>query len=146
MLLQLHFSGCSYIKISQCNYFSHTMFNIIMYIPVALITHTDPPTDPPTAPTSPTTPPTVPGKPTQASCQLLHSGLYNAVSCPPVASIDNGQVVSTGFVPGETLTYSCYEGFELVGNPVRTCLANGEWSGQGPVCNPCPSSGCTPGS
>ena len=57
-------------------------------------------------------------------------------------SIANGAVVATGFVVGETLTYSCHDGYVLQGNAVRTCQSDGTWSGQEPVCNLCISSEC----
>ena len=30
--------------------------------------------------------------------------------------------------------YSCDSGFELIGNTIRTCQANGTWSGMPPIC------------
>lgn len=33
-----------------------------------------------------------------------------------------------------TATYSCVPGFEIVGNPIRTCGQNGAWLGKPPTC------------
>ena len=35
---------------------------------------------------------------------------------------------------GSIVTYSCYPGFTVIGNSVRTCQANGAWSGGEPDC------------
>ena len=32
-------------------------------------------------------------------------------------------------------TFSCISGYRLVGDSIRTCQANGSWSGQIPQCN-----------
>ena len=36
---------------------------------------------------------------------------------------------------GGRATYTCNNGFRLVGSFTRTCLSNGSWSGAEPVCN-----------
>ncbi|XP_064397052.1 sushi, von Willebrand factor type A, EGF and pentraxin domain-containing protein 1-like isoform X2 [Halichondria panicea] len=62
------------------------------------------------------------------------------VDCGPRASPINGQVEitpSTTFT--STATYSCTNGYDLVGITERVCEADGDWSLQGspdPVCNP----------
>ena len=33
-----------------------------------------------------------------------------------------------------TATYSCEDGYNLVGDAVRTCLSSGIWSGYSPYC------------
>ena len=33
-----------------------------------------------------------------------------------------------------TATYSCEDGYNLVGDAVRTCLSSGNWSGYSPYC------------
>lgn len=57
------------------------------------------------------------------------------VDCGSLPDIPNGQVK---FIPdtkfGSRAVYSCDSGHILVGNSKRTCQANGEWSGQEPVC------------
>ena len=57
------------------------------------------------------------------------------VDCGQLNSISNGQVdTSSGTIYNQTVTYSCYTGYYLVGSSVRTCLANGMWSFTAPVC------------
>ena len=47
----------------------------------------------------------------------------------------NGDKVVNGNLEGDTVTYSCNNGFNLSGDASRTCRSNGEWSGTQPKCN-----------
>ena len=46
--------------------------------------------------------------------------------CGPPPSIPNGSLTST--VPGQTVTYSCNNGYFLFGSATVSCLASGSWS------------------
>ena len=47
----------------------------------------------------------------------------------------NGSVTHTsGTTFGQTATYTCNTGYNLVGDSTRTCEATGEWSGSAPTC------------
>ena len=39
-----------------------------------------------------------------------------------------------GIVAGSVATYFCDAGFELVGNSIRICEEDGNWSGEAPIC------------
>ncbi|GBN01312.1 CUB and sushi domain-containing protein 1 [Araneus ventricosus] len=58
------------------------------------------------------------------------------VDCESPSAIANGQ----GFLSNGTTTYlsmvqyRCLPDFQMVGEPIRTCLATGEWSGLEPKC------------
>ena len=41
---------------------------------------------------------------------------------------------SSNTLYNSTATYSCEDGYSLVGVPVRTCLSSGNWSGDTPSC------------
>ena len=56
------------------------------------------------------------------------------VDCNTLTNPANGQVSTTGTTFGETATYSCNTGYNLVGDSTRTCQATGEWSGSEPTC------------
>ena len=43
--------------------------------------------------------------------------------CSDPAGIMNGMVTVTGNSAGDTATYACNSGFELIGNPTMTCTA-----------------------
>ena len=59
--------------------------------------------------------------------------ILTAVDCGNLIDPDNGQVTSeTTF--GQTATYSCNTGYNLVGDRTRTCQAEGSWSGSAPTC------------
>ena len=46
----------------------------------------------------------------------------------------NGNMVGTEFTLGNVVTYSCLQGFRLVGSSSRQCLATGTWSGNPATC------------
>ena len=61
--------------------------------------------------------------------------LLTVVDCGSLTDPDNGQVTHTaGTTFGQTATYSCNTGYNLVGNSTRTCQATGIWSGSEPTC------------
>ena len=47
----------------------------------------------------------------------------------------NGSItLAAGATLGQTATYSCDTGYNLVGDRTRTCQATGVWSGSAPTC------------
>ena len=48
---------------------------------------------------------------------------FSAALCPDPDGIDNGMRTFTGNSVGDTATYTCNSGFELIGDPVTTCTA-----------------------
>ena len=61
-----------------------------------------------------------------------------AIQCDALSDPDNGAVSVTGTGVGDTATYTCDDGYELVGSSTRTCQPNGEWSGSPPTCEGIP--------
>ena len=60
---------------------------------------------------------------------------FTAVDCGNLNDPANGQVNHTaGTTFRQTATYSCSTGYNLVGDSIRTCQAEGEWSGSAPTC------------
>ena len=63
------------------------------------------------------------------------------INCTILDDPENGQVT---FTPGVVMTletglgavanYTCNEGYDLVGDTLRTCEANGQWDGGDPMC------------
>ena len=61
--------------------------------------------------------------------------LSTVADCGPLTNPANGQVSHTaGTTFGQTATYSCNTGYNLVGDSTRTCQATGVWSGSAPTC------------
>ena len=61
--------------------------------------------------------------------------LLPAVDCGTLTDPANGQVShTTGTTFGQTATYSCDLGYNLVGDNNRTCQATGRWSGNTLTC------------
>ena len=57
------------------------------------------------------------------------------MDCGNLTNPANGQVSHTaGTTFGQTATYSCNTGYNLVGDNTRTCEAGGMWSGSEPTC------------
>ena len=71
--------------------------------------------------------------------------MYAAITCTSLSSIPNGRITYTPdttspFDFGTTATYSCDDGFFIVGNSAQTCDGDGSgvggvWSGSAPVCS-----------
>ena len=62
------------------------------------------------------------------------------VNCSSVPDLNNGMVIynSQGqdrTLVGATVTYTCDTGYTLSGSRMRTCQANGTWTGSDPTCN-----------
>ena len=57
-----------------------------------------------------------------------------AVDCGPLPYPNRGGVTFTGTTAGSIATYSCVEGYILVGDGKRECQADGKWSGEEPAC------------
>ena len=62
------------------------------------------------------------------------------VDCGLLPNITNGMVIyntqgQDQTLLGATVTYSCNTGYTLSENSMRTCQADGTWSGNNPTCN-----------
>ena len=61
--------------------------------------------------------------------------ILTVVDCGSLTDPGNGSVTLTvGTTLGQTATYSCNTGYNLVGDSTRTCQAEGNWSGSAPTC------------
>ena len=58
----------------------------------------------------------------------------SVVVCGSLDSPENGLITINNITLGSIATYSCNEGYNIMGNEVRTCQENGSWSGEDPVC------------
>ena len=54
--------------------------------------------------------------------------------CVALSDPINGNVTFTGTVNGSTANYSCRFPYQIAGETLRTCLVNGDWSGEDPTC------------
>ncbi len=56
-------------------------------------------------------------------------------NCGSLSNPQNGQVEIRSTEDGDSFAeYTCDEGFNLVGSPIRLCLSNGMYNGSAPVC------------
>ena len=61
--------------------------------------------------------------------------VFLLVDCGTLTRPANGHVSHTaGTTFGQTATYICDRGYNLVGDSTRTCQATGVWSGSEPTC------------
>ena len=57
------------------------------------------------------------------------------VDCGNLTDPANGSfTLTSGTTFGQTATYSCDTGYNLVGDGIRTCQATGNWSESEPTC------------
>ena len=54
--------------------------------------------------------------------------------CDLLSDPDNGTVTATGTGVGDTATYFCDYGYELIGDGTVACQSSGNWSGSPPTC------------
>ena len=57
------------------------------------------------------------------------------MACGTLTQPTNGDVNLTGTTFGQTATYTCGNGYNLVGGSTRMCQATGAWSGNEPTCS-----------
>ncbi|XP_069079880.1 CUB and sushi domain-containing protein 2 [Pleurodeles waltl] len=58
------------------------------------------------------------------------------ITCKPPPTVPNGKVVGSDFIWGSSLSYACYDGYQLSLPAVLTCEGNGTWVGDIPQCFP----------
>lgn len=58
------------------------------------------------------------------------------IRCSKPENIERGYVSGTNYSFGAVIAYSCDKGYYIRGEKRRTCMANGEWGGVLPTCQP----------
>ncbi|XP_040010330.1 sushi domain-containing protein 2 isoform X2 [Xiphias gladius] len=66
--------------------------------------------------------------------QALMEALRPVVSCGWLPTPRNGKKSGTHYLEGNTLSFSCNEGYRLYGSTQGTCLDDGTWTGEQPYC------------
>ena len=68
------------------------------------------------------------------ACSYVLSIGFTAATCPTLPVPVSGTIDFDDITIGSVASYSCDEGFELVGSTTRTCQSDGTWSGNDPQC------------
>ncbi|KAM7415698.1 hypothetical protein PAMA_017976 [Pampus argenteus] len=68
------------------------------------------------------------------SHRVILEVLEPVVSCGWLPTPRNGNKKRTHYLEGNTLNFSCSDGYILYGSPERTCLDDGTWTGEQPCC------------
>ncbi|KAM5298505.1 sushi, von Willebrand factor type A, EGF and pentraxin domain-containing protein 1 [Ctenodactylus gundi] len=72
------------------------------------------------------------------SCVLPYTGdgkkCTEPIKCKPPGNPENGRSSGETYTVGADITFSCEEGYELVGVTKITCMASGEWDHLRPSC------------
>uniref|UniRef100_H3D8L5 Sushi, von Willebrand factor type A, EGF and pentraxin domain containing 1 n=1 Tax=Tetraodon nigroviridis TaxID=99883 RepID=H3D8L5_TETNG len=58
-------------------------------------------------------------------------------SCDPPEDISHGFLNGSSFNYGDVVEYVCFDGYEVLGDPILRCSAQGQWVGTVPRCQPC---------
>jgi len=72
---------------------------------------------------------------------LLHNFFIfvSVIPCGDLAAVDNAKFTITGYMPNDTITYTCLEGYEhSEGMMTRECNLGGNWNGSPPTCTGIP--------
>ncbi|CAH1243596.1 CR1 [Branchiostoma lanceolatum] len=73
---------------------------------------------------------------TETGTWSVYSPRCQPVSCGPPPPVTNAEIQVDSFLYGLGLArVQCATGYILVGEPIRSCLPNGSWSGRTPECN-----------
>ncbi|XP_008281602.1 sushi, von Willebrand factor type A, EGF and pentraxin domain-containing protein 1 [Stegastes partitus] len=59
------------------------------------------------------------------------------ISCDPPEDISHGFLNGSSFNYDDVVEYVCFDGYEVVGDPILRCSAQGHWVGTVPQCQPC---------
>ena len=59
---------------------------------------------------------------------------FNKVHCPNFTDVKNGGVILSGVSENDRATFTCNDGYELVGDSSLICLSGGTWDSSPPVC------------
>jgi len=66
------------------------------------------------------------------------SPICTPMKCPPLARLENGRLSTELFQFGQNITFECFPGYQLQGNPEIGCTANGHWDRDMAQCIACP--------
>ncbi|TKS92960.1 Sushi, von [Collichthys lucidus] len=61
----------------------------------------------------------------------------DVISCDPPEDISHGFLNGSSFNYDDVVEYVCFDGYEVVGDPILRCSAQGSWVGLVPECRPC---------
>ena len=65
----------------------------------------------------------------------VFTDIFVCVDCPSLNNITHGMVETPyGLSTGQNATYTCNHGYDIIGDRIRTCTENGNWSGSEPYC------------
>ncbi|XP_058479498.1 sushi, von Willebrand factor type A, EGF and pentraxin domain-containing protein 1 isoform X3 [Solea solea] len=59
------------------------------------------------------------------------------ISCDPPEDISHGFLNGSSFNYDDVVEYVCFDGYEVLGDPILQCSAQGFWIGTVPLCRPC---------
>ena len=65
---------------------------------------------------------------------MIYKSFPAVVDCGGLSNPESGVITMSGTIFNSTATYSCNDGYNLVGDTTRTCLASGSWSDTAPTC------------
>ncbi|XP_068694975.1 sushi, von Willebrand factor type A, EGF and pentraxin domain-containing protein 1-like isoform X1 [Montipora foliosa] len=60
--------------------------------------------------------------------------ICKAKDCGSLLTPNNGSLLGNETTYPNSVSFSCHSGFDIIGTVVRTCQANGRWSGEQPNC------------
>lgn len=69
-----------------------------------------------------------------AYCLTLLWWCFSVIMCGQPPAIRNGRVEGSDLQWGSSVTYSCFEGYQLSSPGIATCEGNGTWCGEIPQC------------